>query len=160
MLELYLITTGISFGISYLSARAYSDFLKRKNCVSTGISDLNYEFKFKLLSLVFKSLIPGYNIYTAIETLWNGTKDFNSSLEEGLKNGTIRRMTDEEIKELEEEKAVNKNSNVEVHEAYIKPYEQMTNEEKLAFLEREKELLLKEKENIEQKPIQYKIEKK
>ena len=38
-----------------------------------------------------------------------------------------------------------------------KSYEEMTNEEKLAFLEKEREFLLKEKANKEEQPSQLKI---
>jgi len=148
MFGLYIITTGISFGVFFLSSKAYNDFIERKGYVSTEKEKSVAELNFNILSYAFKALIPGYNIYSAIQILWTGSKHFEESLQDEIKKGNLRRITEADLTE-----DINTNSN-----QYVSPeeclgfepnrhYEEMTNDEKLAFLEKEKEFLLQEKEN-------------
>lgn len=137
MFGLYLITTGVSFGVYYLSTKAYGDYLKRKGYIDADGERSRAELGFMMLSLGFKALIPIYNIYTAAKIVWDGSKHFDEMAADDLKKGSIRIAT-------EEEKANTKkiNSNViEEKDNYIH-YEDMTNDEKLAFLEKEREFLL------------------
>lgn len=154
MLGFYIITTGISFGIYYLSSNAYNNYLERKGYVSNEPSKSLAETKFNLLSLAFKALIPGYNIYTAIQILWEGPKQFDKMAADELKSGSIRKLTIEEIKEIENKKA-KEEEKVIVSEKLN--YEEMTNEEKIAFLEKEREELLKLKESNEEESKQLRI---
>ena len=168
MFGLYLTTTGISFGIFYLSTKAYGDYLKRMGYVDADGSKSTAELGFSILSLGFKAIIPGYNIYSAVKILWAGSKHFEEMAADDLKKGSISKLTDKEIKEdaIEEqqqpkiEEKMEQNSNQKTEQVIeqksapkldrnfiYKPYKDMTNEEKLAFLEQEKAYLLHQKEN-------------
>ena len=73
-------------------------------------------------------------------------KLYKSTLDDGVLDGSIRRKTDEEIKEQESKKQKKKSKVKEkevIKEVVInKPYSEMTNEEKLAVLEKERAFLL------------------
>lgn len=174
MFGLYLTTTGISFGIFYLSTKAYGDYLNRMGYVDADGSKSTAELGFNILSLGFKALIPGYNIYSAVKILWAGSKHFEEMAADDLKKGSIRKLTHEEIKEQARlEMESNKKNGYVSNESFMdlrssdidenikrladseeNPYNDMTNEEKLEYLKKERKALLqgndeeKEREKI------------
>ena len=172
MFGLYLATTGISFGVFYLSTKAYGDYLKRMGYVDADGSKSTAELGFNIVSLGFKALIPGYNIYSALKILWEGSEHFEEMAADDLKKGSIRKLTDreingdvieekqqprieekaelkaEQIAESKTEQVVEQKTAPKLERNFVyKPYKDMTNEEKLAFLEQEKAYLLQQKEN-------------
>ena len=145
MLVFYLVTTGVSFGIYYLSTKAYGDYLERKGYVDADGKRSSAELGFMMLSLGVKALIPIYNICTAAKIVWDGSKHFDEMAADDLKKGSIRKLTDEEIEQ--KEVVENEDTTIISQPDDYTHYHEMTREEKLAFLEKEKEFLLQEKEN-------------
>lgn len=116
LFDFYLISIAASWGVFYLSGKAYDDYLKRNNYVSTTDKMGNYELKFNLASIALKALTPGFNIYAAAKILWDGSKDFEQRANEALSKGRIRKLTDKELEEkrqFESEKVFENFNNVQ-----------------------------------------------
>lgn len=183
LMSIYLLTTAASCGIFYLSGKAYNSYLKRNNYVSTTKPKDPSEVLFDALSSGLKAFVPGYNLYTAFLMLWIGSKNFEELANKSLSNGSIRKLTEEEIKEkelkemeasmeldnsnsfdsesdiLEENNNINDEYDFNIGDDNSKS-DMVSLDEKIAYLEREKELLLSIKDNRNNNPEQFKLERK
>lgn len=175
MFGLYVLTTAISGGVFYLTSKAYDGYLKRNHYISTTGEKKLAELNFEILSYAFKALMPGYNIYMAVKMLWDGPKQFEVQALESLKKGKIREMTDEEIENeeaLESYELVDNNYNNTENETFlvdattikqhssVKSYNELTAEEKLAFLRQEQAFLLESSKEKKEAPVQFKLGQK
>ena len=189
LMGIYLATTAISCGVFYLSGKAYGGYLERNNYVSTTKPKGASEILFDTISLGFKAFIPGYNLYTAVILLWTGSKNFEELASKSLNDGSIRKLTEEEIEEKERQEMeanMELESSDDVEENFDLLEEtndkeetngiedeydfnvsddnskshMMSLEEKIAYLEREKELLISIKKARNNNPKQFKLGQK
>lgn len=150
VLGIYAGTTIAAFLMSVISSKAMDERLSREGYKYAdeepkGIAERIQEtIKSGLIMLM-----PGLNFLIGCVAFFGTNSFYKSVLEDGLNDGTIRRKTDEEKEEekrIRESKRVKKSQKdiAPVQEQTIinKPYSEMSNEEKLAVLEKEKAFLL------------------
>ena len=159
LLLLYGVTTTISFGVYYLSTKAYNDYLERKGYEFVDGPKTPAELSFTIASYAFKAIIPGYNIYNAVQILWQGNKQFADMAFDDLKSGNIRKLTNEERIEMHNQNHL-ENATIETQNNHPMQYSELTAEEKIAFLEKQKELLLQGMSQQEEAPKQYTMQQK
>ena len=112
------------------------------------------------LRMVFRSLLPGYNILNAIALLCLHEKAFEYFEEELLKKDIIYKPQDEflenNLSENEQDDEETQDfSNNESKSFMEKSYEEMTPEEKLVFIELEKEKLTSQRDSLFDEPYTH-----
>ena len=141
LLGIYLGTSVASFATTLLYSSAISNKIKRD-----GYKFVKKSFSENLinwLKAIFKSFIPVYNVLNTIALFCSGDKIFDRIKVKLLVAGDIYKPKDNYNNIQREKKQIQNNTNVVRKE---KKYEYMTTKEKLAYLEQEREKLLKETE--------------
>ena len=147
LLNIYLGTTAISWATVFIFSAACEKkltregykFVKEKKSLSEKIATF--------ISNVFKVSIPVYNILNAIVILCMGDKLYGYMEDYLLEQGKIYKPIAEELNNdceseiLNEEKADTYTASVQKTRTE-KTYDEMTTEEKLAYLQQEKEKLI------------------
>ena len=145
LLNIYLGTTVISWIVTIIFSIASDKKIRRdgykfvveKKSVSEKIANL--------LSTLFWGSIPIYNILNTIFVLFIGDKVYEHVKDDLLDKGKIIYMPTEERSINEESKT----NTEDIEKASIdKKYDEMTLEEKLAYLEQERELLLSQSDAL------------
>ena len=143
MLEIYLITTLISWATFGLFAASCTERMKREGYKGVKIKKSLSERFFENLSILFKISIPLFNIAAAIITFFSADKLYEGIKEKLLSEGKLEKI-DEENNEEEIEFDIDKDT------MNVKKYNDLSVEEKIDYLEKEKEHLLREKESNKQ----------
>lgn len=151
LLNIYLGTTAVSWTTVFILSAACEKKLKRE-----GYKFVKLSFTEKLASFIstaFKCSIPIYNIINTIAILCMGDKLYEYVEDELLEEGKIYMPKDEpantqpEMESSPFEKEQNNTDSIQKVNAE-KKYEDMSVEEKMAYLEREKEILLRQKASV------------
>lgn len=148
LLGIYAGTTISAFLMDLITSKAMDERLDREGYTYNEIDKKGPAEKIRegiLTGAIL--LIPGINFILGCAMFFGYNKLYKSTLEDGLTDGTIRRKTEEEkeeqrIKQLNKGKKSKKIEVVKEEIVINKPYSEMTNEEKLAVLEKEKAFLL------------------
>lgn len=145
---IYVGTTITAFLMDLISSKAMDERLDREGYAYNEQDKKGPAEKIREGILVGAILlIPVINFILGCAMFFGYNKLYKSTLDDGLTDGSIRRKTEEEkeeqkLKQLNKEK---KGKKIEVVTEKIiinKPYSEMTNEEKLVVLEKEKAFLL------------------
>ena len=158
ILGIYAATTLASYLLVGITEAAINKRLDREGYVDTTKDESTIEKIKSALEMAIVLAIPILNIAFSGFIFFSSTT-YDEILEAGLSKNTIRKKTQEELfieKEqniLKQEKNKNKNAKDIEEQSRIKAYSEMTNEEKLIFLEREKNFLLSQ--NIPQNNHSY-----
>jgi hypothetical protein len=166
LLNIYLGTTAISWSIVFLFCAACDKKLKREGYKYIKEKKSIPEKIVSFTLRAFKGFVPVYNILNAITVLLIGDKVYKYMEDKLLQQGDIYMPTEEmssmedEFSSREETKTYTESTEKERTE---KKYAEMTLEEKLAYLEREKARLISQsmpivaqssEENSEEKLVQ------
>ena len=151
VLGIYAGTTIAGFLMEAIASKAMDERLEREGYTYTDKVEKGPAEKIQeTLQVGLIMLIPVINFIFGCVVFFGTNSFYKSMLEDGLSDGSIRRKTEEE-KEVEKEeekikkelkKTKTKIKEVTKEVVINKPYSEMTNEEKLAVLEREKSFLL------------------
>jgi len=165
LLGLYLGTTAFSWATIILYTKIFSDRLKKEGYEYKKSDKTIYEKVATSLSFVLKMSIPIINISLALVAIFNNIDKLYTEFKNNLlKDGDIELKTSLEQKEFD-----NTEIFVDADKIYSetidkpnvgKNYSEMTMEEKIKFLESERELLLQQdKVQVNDKPKTRKREK-
>ena len=161
LLGIYLGTSVVSFATVVIFSKACENKIKRdgykfvKRSTSENLVDW--------LCTIFKSFIPVYNVLNTVILFLSGDKLFNRIEEKLLKEGKIYMPQNEDEDNKTEKEPIYSNINEVKNE---KKFEDMTIEEKKAYLEQEKEKLLqsfdkdKKEQNQKNGPVLRKVYKR
>ena len=150
VLGIYAGTTIAGFLLGAIASKAMDERLEREGYTYTDKVEKGTAEKIQeTLQVGLIMLIPVINFIFGCVVFFGTNSFYESMLEDGLSDGSIRRKTEEE-KEAEKEEKIKKKlkkTKTKIEEitkevVINKPYSEMTNEEKLAVLEREKSFLL------------------
>ena len=147
LLCVYAATTLASYLLVGITEAAIDKRLDREGYVDTTRDESTIEKVKSYLEIAIILAIPIFNVAFS-SYIFFSDKLYDEILQEGLSNNVIRRKTKEELlieKEeeiLKQEISKKKNGNVLEEQPLIKAYSEMTNEEKLTFLARERNFLL------------------
>jgi hypothetical protein len=151
VLGIYAGTTIVGFLMEVIASKAMDERMEREGYTYTDkVEKGTAETIQETLQVGLIMLIPVINFIFGCVVFFGTNSFYKSMLEDGLSDGTIRRLTEEEKEEQKEEqnkkkaqkKEKNKIKEVTKEVVINKPYSEMSNEEKLAVLEREKAFLL------------------
>jgi len=149
LLNIYLGTTITSWVVNVIFGKAVQKKLSREGYRSVKDDRSIQEKIVNWMSIALKLSIPVYNIANAIVILCMLDKAYLCVEEELLKNGKIYKTNEKAINSDLEDAISNQNENDNVKETAeqkTKLYNEMTNEEKISFLQNEREKLLKQLE--------------
>lgn len=139
LLGSYIGTTIASIILLVITEKAFDERLKREGYKTLDDEKGSTE---KLRTKILNGcllLIPLFNIVLACQVFFQFDKVYKEMLEFYLEDGVISKNSTLEMKNAQKQNS----ENMLVREiVYNKPYSQMTVEEKLDFLEREKNFLL------------------
>ena len=147
LLNIYLGTTAISWATTFIFSAACEKKLKREGYKFVKENKSLSEKVATFISTAFKGSIPVYNILNIIVILYMGDKLYGYMEDKLLEQGKIYKPIAEELnndyesKILNEEKADTYTASVQKTRTE-KTYDEMTTEEKLAYLQQEKEKLI------------------
>lgn len=147
LLNIYLGTTAISWATTFIFSAACEKKLKKEGYKFVKEKKSLSEKVATFISTAFKSSIPVYNILNTIVILCMGDKLYGYMEDKLLEQGKIYKPTAEELNNdyeseiLNEEKADTYTASVQKTRTE-KTYDEMTTEEKLAYLQQEKEKLI------------------
>lgn len=143
---MWYIIGGIYVG-SFIVSRVMLGLLvkaEEEKAKNEGYIDLSpprgkYETILEEIQLDFMLLIPIINIVMACLGIYKFNEFYNEHINEGVKEGKIRKMTPEEIEAIKENAKEEQEKTIlcttqNIPMSTIKPYSEMTNEEKLRFL--------------------------
>jgi len=153
LLNIYLGTTAVSWAIVFICGAACSKKLKREGYKVVDSKKSFIEKLASFISLAFKGSIPIVNIISAIYILWMIDEMYEYGKGQLLEKGEIYMPKDEpantqpEMESSPFEKEQNNTDSIQKVNAK-KKYEDMSVEEKMAYLEREKEILLRQKASV------------
>ncbi|MBE6151426.1 MAG: hypothetical protein E7162_06415 [Firmicutes bacterium] len=147
VLGIYAGTTIAGFLMEAIASKAMDERLEREGYTYTDKVEKGTAEKIQeTLQVGLIMLIPVINFIFGCIVFFGTNSFYKSMLEDGLSDGSIRRKTEEEKEEQKIKKELKKTKTKikEVTKEVVinKPYSEMTNEEKLAVLEREKSFLL------------------
>lgn len=147
VLGIYAGTTIAGFLMEAIASKAMDERLEREGYTYTDKVEKGTAEKIQeTLQAGLIMLIPVINFIFGCVVFFGTNSFYKSMLEDGLSDGSIRRKTEEEKEEEKIKKELKKTKTKikEVTKEVVinKPYSEMTNEEKLAVLEREKSFLL------------------
>ena len=147
VLGIYAGTTIAGFLMEVIASKAMDERLEREGYTYTDKVEKGTAEKIQeTLQVGLIMLIPVINFIFGCVVFFGTNSFYKSMLEDGLSDGSIRRKTEEEKEEQKIQKELKKTKTKikEVTKEVVinKPYSEMTNEEKLAVLEREKSFLL------------------
>lgn len=147
VLGIYAGTTIAGFLMEAIASKAMDERLEREGYTYTDKVEKGTAEKIQeTLQVGLIMLIPVINFIFGCVVFFGTNSFYKSMLEDGLSDGSIRRKTEEEKEEQKIQKELKKTKTKikEVTKEVVinKPYSEMTNEEKLAVLEREKSFLL------------------
>ena len=152
LLNIYLGTTAVSWAIAFIFSVVCEKKLKRKGYKFVKPKKSFTERLASFISTAFKGFIPIYNISCIIVILWMGDKYYEHIEKKRLEEGTIYMPKDEPANtqpEMESSPFEKEQNNTGIQEGNAeKKYEDMSVEEKMAYLEREKEILLRQKASV------------
>lgn len=140
LLNIYLGTTAVSFATTFLYTAAFSKKLKREGYKFVKENKSLLEKFLTFISTVFKCCIPIYNILNAITLLCMGDNAYEYIKIKSLEQGKIYKPINNDC----ENKILNENTESIQKRRNEKTYEEMSVEEKLAYLKQEKEKLINE----------------
>lgn len=147
LLNIYLGTTAISWATTFIFSVACVKKFKREGYKFVKENKSLPEKVMTFISAAFILSIPVYNILNTIVILWTVDESYGHLEDEYLKQGKIYKPIAEELnndyesKILNEEKADTYTASVQKTRTE-KTYDEMTTEEKLAYLQQEKEKLI------------------
>ena len=154
LLNIYLGTTAVSWAIVLIFSAAGGKKLKREGYNLVNPKKSFTEKLASFISTAFIGSIPIYNIIIAIAILCVGDDKFYEYMKDKLlEEGKIYMTKDEPANKQPEmesspfEKEQNNTDSIQKVNAE-KKYEDMSVEEKMAYLEREKEILLRQKASV------------
>lgn len=157
LLNIYLGTTAISWATVFMFSAACEKKLKREGYKFVREKKSISEKIASFISTAFKGSIPVYNIINTIAVLCAGDKLYEYMEDKLLEEGKIYMPTEEnpisEDKISPREETKNYTESME-KASTEKKYDEMTLEEKLAYLEREKEILTGQSRTIVAQPIE------
>lgn len=151
VLGIYAGTTIAGFLMEVIASKAMDERLEREGYTYTDKVEKGPAEKIQeTLQVGLIMLIPVINFIFGCVVFFGTNSFYKSMLEDGLSDGSIRRKTEEEKEAEKEEEKIKKElkktktkiKEVTKEVVINKPYSEMTNEEKLAVLEREKSFLL------------------
>ena len=147
VLGIYAGTTIAGFLMEVIASKAMDERLEREGYTYTDKVEKGTAEKIQeTLQVGLIMLIPVINFIFGCVVFFGTNSFYKSMLEDGLSDGSIRRKTEEEKEEQKIQKELKKTKTKikEVTKEVVinKPYSEMSNEEKLAVLEREKTFLL------------------
>lgn len=147
VLGIYAGTTIAGFLMEVIASKVMDERLDREGYTYTDKVEKGTAEKIQeTLQAGLIMLIPIINFIFGCVVFFGTNSFYKSMLEDGLSDGSIRRKTEEEKEEqkIKKELKRTKTKIKEVTKEVIinKPYSEMTSEEKLAILEREKAFLL------------------
>ena len=147
VLGIYAGTTIAGFLMEAIASKTMDERLEREGYTYTDKVEKGTAEKIQeTLQAGLIMLIPVINFIFGCVVFFGTNSFYKSMLEDGLSDGSIRRKTEEEKEEEKIKKELKKTKTKikEVTKEVVinKPYSEMTNEEKLAVLEREKSFLL------------------
>lgn len=153
LLNIYLGTTAVSWAVVFIFSVACGKKLKREGYKIVKEKKSFVEKLASFISTAFKGSIPIYNIINAIAILCVGDKFYEHMVDKLLESGKIYMPKDEPANiqpEIESSPFEKEQSNTEsIQKVNCKrKYEDMSVEEKMAYLEREKEMLLRQTTSI------------
>lgn len=144
LLNIYLGTTAISWATVFIFSAACKKKLKREGYKFVKEKKSISEKIASFMSVAFKGSIPVYNILNTIAVLCMGDKLYGYMEDKLLSEGEIY-MPTEEIPSSEDEFSPSEGTKIYTESiektSTEKKYDEMTLEEKLAYLEREREIL-------------------
>ena len=147
LLNIYLGTTAISWATIFIFSAACKKKLKREGYKFVKEKKSLSEKVAAFISTAFKGSIPVYNILNTIVILCMGDKLYGYVEDKLLEQGQIYKPIAKELNNdyeseiLNEEKADTYTASVQKTRTE-KTYDEMTTEEKLAYLQQEKEKLI------------------
>lgn len=153
LLNIYLGTTAVSWATVFIFGAACEKKLKREGYKFVKPKKSFTEKLASFISTAFKGSIPIYNIINTIAILCMGDKLYEYMEDKLLEEGKIYMPKDEpanpqpEMESSPFEKEQNNTDSIQKVNAE-KKYEDMSVEEKMAYLEREKEILLRQKASV------------
>jgi hypothetical protein len=140
LLNIYLGTTAVSFATTFLFSAAYEKKLKRQGYKIVKENKFLLEKFVTFISMAFKCSIPIYNILNSITLLCMGDNAYEYIKNKLLEQGKIYKPINDDC----ENKILNENTTSIQKRRNEKTYEEMSVEEKLAYLKQEKEKLINE----------------
>ena len=155
LLKLYLATTIFSCGVSAITLLAYNKRLKREG-YSFKNNHQNVSLPEKIIgsiqTLLFVSvptLIPVFNIAMIFRLITKFDEVYEEFVADNIKEGKLYKIDEKELSGASDDKnlTMNKPNSIVDEESKNKKekaYSEMTREEKIAFLEREKRTLLEQ----------------
>lgn len=153
LLNIYLGTTAVSWAITFISSAASIKKLERKGYRFVKPKKSFAERLASFIRTAFIGSIPVYNIINSIYSLYDLYKLYEYIEEKLLEAGYIYMPKDEHANTLPKmesssfEKEQNNTDSIQKVNGE-KKYGDMSIEEKIAYLEREKEILLRRKASI------------
>ena len=147
LLKIYLVTTAISWATAFIFTAASEKKLKREGYKLVKEKKSLPEKVADFISSVFKGSIPIYNMLNTITILCMGDKVYGYVEDKLLEQGKIYKPIAEELNNDYESRISNREK-VNIHTTSVKKrrtektYDEMTIEEKLAYLHQEKERLI------------------
>lgn len=147
LLNIYLGTTAISWATVVIFSAACEKKLKREGYKFVKENKSLLEKVADFISAAFKGSMPVYNIVNAIAILWAGDELYGHVKSKLLAQGKIYKPISKELNNdyeseiLNEEKAVTYTASVQKTRTE-KTYDEMTTEEKFAYLQQENEKLI------------------
>ena len=144
LLNLYFVTTGISWTVTILFVLATESKLERQGYQFVKKNKTFFEKIISILCTVFKASIPIYNIINSICLLILGEKAIDLVIEHAIEEElAIPKVNFDynNVKDLSEEKVANNNISMNSINTE-KSYDEMSNELKLEWLNHEREILL------------------
>ena len=143
LLNIYLGTTAISFATAFIFGAAWEEKLKRDGYKFVKEKESLPEKIANLMSNNYMYFIPVYNILITIFLLGMGDKMYEYAKEKLLKSGKIYKPITEELNNdyKSEEKDDSYTASIQKTKTE-KTYDEMTTEEKIAYLQQEKEKLI------------------
>ena len=150
LLNIYLGTTAISWATVFIFSAACEKKLKREGYKVVKEKKSISEKIASFISIAFKGSIPIHNILNTIAILCMGDKLYEYMEDKLLEQGKIY-MPTEEMPSSEETNTYTESIEKASTE---KKYDEMTLEEKLAYLERERKILTGQSRTIVEQPIE------
>ena len=148
LLGIYLVTTAISWATIIIVSKSCEKRLERKGYKQIKQKKSFIENVASSMSTIFKASLPVYNILNACVILFMGDKVYDELEKELLERGSIYIPKENNVNTQPEMKSMTleKTNNVQKDNT-VKKYEDMSIDEKIAYLEREKQSLLSQQTN-------------
>ena len=146
LLNIYLGTTAISIATVYLYSIAWQKRIEKEGYVFVDKKESFIDKIVKNISTILRLSIPVLNIIPVLTLIFSGDKLYEKMKQSFLYDGKIKYVYDKSYTSEQEKDIKMDMSPIESNESK-KSYSEMTVEEKLAYLEKEKQNLINQQKD-------------